>query len=88
MVVIGGMASIWGALFGATMIQYLKNWVLNVGKSDPHFFGLTLNGLEPLIFGSILILVMIVLPQGLVRGTADIVAASWRTARRAARRAE
>ena len=88
MVVIGGMASIWGALFGATMIQYLKNWVLNVGKSDPHFFGLTLNGLEPLIFGSILILVMIILPQGLVRGTADIVAASWRAARRAARKAE
>ncbi|OFX14557.1 MAG: hypothetical protein A2Z18_00520 [Armatimonadetes bacterium RBG_16_58_9] len=87
MVVIGGMASVWGALFGATTIQLLKNWMLTLSQSQP-VFGLTLKGMEPVVFGLILILVMIVLPQGLVRGLTDIVLASWRTARRAAHRKE
>jgi ABC-type branched-subunit amino acid transport system permease subunit len=65
----------------------LKNWMLTLSQSQP-VFGLTLKGMEPVVFGLILILVMIVLPQGLVRGLTDIVLASWRTARRAAHRKE
>lgn len=80
MVVVGGMASVWGALFGAAAIQLLKNWILNIGKSGHEFMGLTLTGLDPIIFGSILIIVMIILPQGLVRGLTDAAAAAFRTA--------
>jgi len=88
MVVIGGMASVWGALFGATAIQFLKNWILTLDKTNIQFHGhdLALKGLSPIIFGSILVLVMILLPQGLVRGLTDIIGAAIRGARRTTKR--
>ena len=83
MVVIGGMASVWGSLFGATSIELLHNWMLSISKSHATVFGLTLRGLDPVVFGGILIVVMVVMPQGLVRGLTDMAAASLRSARRA-----
>lgn len=78
MVVIGGMASVWGALFGAAAIQVLKTWLLTIEKTDVHLLGFTLTGLEPIVFGALLIIVMMALPQGLVRGSTDAVAAGLR----------
>lgn len=79
MVVIGGLASVWGSLFGAGVIQLLKVWMLNLEKSDHHLFGLTLKGLDPIVFGAVLIVVMILVPQGLVRGGTDALSTAWRT---------
>jgi branched-chain amino acid transport system permease protein len=83
MVVIGGMASVWGALFGATAIWLLNDWMLEIGKADAHVMGLKLQGLDPIVFGAILIAVMILMPQGLVRGLTDLGVAAWRSGARA-----
>ena len=60
MVVIGGMASIWGALFGATLLTLLPEWL--------HAF----SDLEMVVYGLIMMGVMIVMPQGLTRGLLDL----------------
>lgn len=60
MVVIGGMASIWGALFGASLLTMLPEWL--------HSFA----DYEMMIYGLILMVVMIFMPQGLTRGLLDI----------------
>jgi branched-chain amino acid transport system permease protein len=83
MVVLGGMASVWGSLFGAAAIQMLKDRLLDLEKTNPEFWGLKLQGLDPIVFGAVLIIVMILLPQGLVRGFADSVSAVYRAARTA-----
>jgi branched-chain amino acid transport system permease protein len=88
MVVVGGMASVWGSLFGAASIQVLKNWILTLEKSEVSLCGLELHGLEPIIFGAVLIVMMIVLPQGLVRGVSDAVVTGWRAIGRVMRKTE
>lgn len=60
MVVIGGMASIWGALLGAALLTLLPEWL--------HAF----SDLEMVVYGLIMMGVMIVMPQGLTRGLLDI----------------
>jgi branched-chain amino acid transport system permease protein len=60
MVVLGGMASIWGSLLGAAVLT-----VLPEALAVFHDF-------EVVIFGLILMVVMIFLPQGLVRGLLDL----------------
>ncbi len=60
MVVIGGMASIWGALLGASLLTLLPEVL--------HAFA----DYEMVVYGAILILVMIFMPQGLTRGFLDI----------------
>jgi branched-chain amino acid transport system permease protein len=60
MVVLGGMASIWGSLLGAGVLTMLPE-VLTVFQD-----------FEVVIFGLILIVVMIFLPRGLVRGIMDL----------------
>jgi branched-chain amino acid transport system permease protein len=60
MVVIGGMASVWGSLLGASLLTLLPEWL--------HAF----SDFEMVVYGLILMLVMIVLPQGLTRGILDI----------------
>jgi branched-chain amino acid transport system permease protein len=60
MVVLGGMASIWGSLLGAGVLTVLPE-VLTVFQD-----------FEVVIFGLILIVVMIFLPRGLVRGLMDL----------------
>lgn len=66
MVVIGGMASIWGAILGASLLTLLPEWL--------HAF----SDLEMVVYGLIMMGVMIVMPQGLTRGFLDI----WERARR------
>jgi branched-chain amino acid transport system permease protein len=60
MVVVGGMASIWGAVFGAATLTLLPE-VLAV-----------FHDYDIVIFGLILMVVMIFLPQGLTRGALDL----------------
>ncbi len=60
MVVIGGMASVWGALLGASLLTLLPEWL--------HAF----SEFEMVVYGLILMLVMIFLPRGLFRGLLDI----------------
>jgi branched-chain amino acid transport system permease protein len=60
MVVLGGMASIWGSLLGAGVLT-----VLPEALTVFHDF-------EVVIFGAILMVVMIFLPRGLVRGILDL----------------
>jgi branched-chain amino acid transport system permease protein len=60
MVVLGGMASIWGSLLGAAVLTVLPE-VLTM-----------FHDYEVIIFGVILMVVMIFLPRGLVRGLMDL----------------
>ncbi|MBF0301526.1 MAG: branched-chain amino acid ABC transporter permease [Desulfamplus sp.] len=60
MVVIGGMASVWGAILGASLLTLLPEVL--------HSF----QEYEMIIFGLILMVVMIFMPQGLTRGLLDI----------------
>ncbi len=60
MCVVGGMASIWGALFGAAALTLLPE-VLSV-----------FHDYDIVIFGLILMVVMIFMPQGLTRGALDL----------------
>jgi branched-chain amino acid transport system permease protein len=60
MVVLGGMASIWGSLLGAGVLTVLPE-VLTA-----------FHDFEIIVFGLILMVVMIFLPRGLVRGLMDL----------------
>ncbi len=60
MVVIGGMASIWGAIFGTATVTLLGDLLQGFGEMDT------------VVFGLILILVMIFMPQGLFRGVVEM----------------
>jgi branched-chain amino acid transport system permease protein len=65
MAVVGGLASIWGALFGAATVLAIEEWLRSAIKiiipnaSGEH---------EIIAFGLILMLIMIFLPEGLVSG--------------------
>ncbi|MFO7715616.1 branched-chain amino acid ABC transporter permease [Desulfosarcina sp.] len=61
MVVVGGMGSIWGTLFGTALITMLPEWIE------------TLETVKDIIHGLILVLILIFLPQGLVTGIVDAV---------------
>ena len=61
MVVVGGMGSIWGTLFGATLITLLPEWIE------------ALETYKDIIHGLILVLILLFLPQGLVTGIVDAV---------------
>lgn len=60
MVVVGGMASIWGSLLGAGVLTVLPELLV------------VFHDFEAVIFGAILMVVMIFLPRGLVRGLLDL----------------
>ncbi len=60
MVVVGGMASIWGSLLGAAVLTVLPELLV------------VFHDYEIIIFGGILMVVMIFLPRGLVRGMLDL----------------
>jgi len=60
MVVVGGMASIWGSLLGASLLTILPEWL--------HVF----SDFEMIVYGLILMTIMIFLPQGLTRGLLDL----------------
>jgi len=66
MVVIGGMASIWGALIGAAVLTLLPEVLHGFAEY------------EMIIFGLILMVVMIFMPQGLTRGIMDMIRTAGR----------
>ena len=53
--VVGGLASIWGALFGALVVQFVPNVADHISKAAPGA-----------IYGAMLILFMYVMPTGIV----------------------
>jgi branched-chain amino acid transport system permease protein len=70
MVVVGGMASIWGSLLGASLLTLLPEWL--------HVF----SDYEMIVYGLILMMIMIFLPQGLTRGLLDLYERSTDVSRR------
>jgi branched-chain amino acid transport system permease protein len=60
MVVLGGMASLWGALLGALFLTFLPEWL----RAIEHF--------DILVYGAILVLCMMFLPGGLAEGAQKI----------------
>ena len=61
MVVVGGMGSIWGTLFGTALITLLPEWIE------------ALDTYKDIIHGLVLVLILLFLPQGLVTGITDAV---------------
>ena len=61
MVVVGGMGSIWGTLFGTALITLLPEWIE------------ALDTYKDIIHGLILVLILLFLPQGLITGITDAV---------------
>ncbi len=61
MVVVGGMGSVWGTLFGTSLITLLPEWIE------------ALETYKDIIHGLILVLILMFLPQGLVSGITDAV---------------
>jgi branched-chain amino acid transport system permease protein len=66
MVVIGGMASVWGALLGAAVLTLLPEVLHGFAEY------------EMIVFGLILMVVMIFMPQGLTRGIMDMIRTAGR----------
>ncbi|MBI5029698.1 MAG: branched-chain amino acid ABC transporter permease [Chloroflexi bacterium] len=66
MVAIGGLASVWGAIFGAAAITLLTEILRNV---LPQLLSGASGEQEIIAFGLILMIVMIFLPEGLTTGT-------------------
>ena len=60
MVAVGGMASIWGSLLGASVLTLLPEWL--------HVFA----DYEMVVYGLLLTVIMIFMPRGLVRGLLDL----------------
>ncbi len=69
MVIIGGLGSIWGAVLGGLLLGYVNNWLIpDVLNSLPGKLGLNfqLTEIEFGIFGFLLVIVMVLRPQGLL----------------------
>ena len=66
MAVIGGLASVWGAVFGAAATRILSDELL-----------LRFGELDVIVYGLILMLVMVFMPEGLFVKLKDVVA-RWR----------
>ncbi len=66
MVVLGGMASTYGAVFGAIVLTFLPELLV------------VFEDYEVMIFGAILMLIMIFLPQGLFVGLQELLGRLWR----------
>jgi branched-chain amino acid transport system permease protein len=66
MLVVGGIASLWGATVGALVISALNSFLLD---SEDGQFGFTLpNGTTLVVVGAFMALVLVFLPGGLTRG--------------------
>jgi branched-chain amino acid transport system permease protein len=68
MIIVGGLGSIWGAVLGALLLSYINYYLIpDVLNSIPHDLGLNFNltQLSFGIFGFLLVIVMILRPQGL-----------------------
>jgi branched-chain amino acid transport system permease protein len=68
MVIVGGIGSIWGVLAGGLLLGYINYWLLpSVLNNAPSKFGLhfQLTDVEFGVYGFLLVLVMLLRPQGL-----------------------
>lgn len=65
MVAVGGLASVWGAIFGAATVTLLSEGLRNV---MPHLVRGASAEVEILAFGIILVLIMVFMPEGLTTG--------------------
>lgn len=61
MVVVGGLGSIWGSLFGAALITFLPEWI---DRFDQY---------KEIVDGLVLVLILMFLPRGLAAGIVDAV---------------
>jgi len=77
MVAVGGLASVWGAIFGAAAITLLTEGLRNL---IPHLFRGATAELEIVAYGLILMVVMIFMPAGLTTGTMNLIR-RWRVRR-------
>jgi len=68
MVVVGGMASVWGAVVGAAAITFLFEWLTDLGQQYPAF-----QDMHGIAYGLILVLVMVFMPSGLTVAVRDLV---------------
>jgi len=69
MVIIGGLGSIWGAVTGGLLLGYINNWLIpDVLNNLPSAFGFgfQLTQVEFGIFGFLLVITMVLRPQGLI----------------------
>jgi branched-chain amino acid transport system permease protein len=69
MIIVGGLGSIWGAVVGALALSYINYYLIpDVLNGVPHKFGLNFNltQLSFGIYGFLLVLVMVLRPQGLL----------------------
>ena len=69
MVIIGGLGSIWGAVVGGLALGYINNYLIPDVLNDlPSKFGLhfQLTAVEFGIFGFLLVIMMVLRPQGLI----------------------
>jgi branched-chain amino acid transport system permease protein len=69
MVIIGGLGSVWGAVVGGLLLGYINNWLIPDVLNDlPSAFGLNfqLTQVEFGIFGFLLVITMVLRPQGLI----------------------
>jgi branched-chain amino acid transport system permease protein len=69
MIIIGGLGSIWGAVLGGLLLGYANYWLLpNVLNGLPGTFGLNFQLTDVLfgVYGFLLVLVMLLRPQGLL----------------------
>ncbi|MDH1264792.1 branched-chain amino acid ABC transporter ATP-binding protein/permease [Pseudomonas sp. GD03944] len=83
MALIGGVASVWGALLGAGVLTMLKQWLQDL---LPQLLGSTGN-YEVIVFGIIIVLLMQRAPGGLWPLLTHLLPNAWKT-RRAVRPAE
>ena len=68
MIILGGLGSIWGVAFGAILLSFLNTYFIpDVFNSVPHKLGLNfdLTVLNFGIFGFLILIVMVLRPQGL-----------------------
>jgi branched-chain amino acid transport system permease protein len=75
MAVVGGLASIWGALFGAATVLLIQQYVSSIIKV---FIPAASGEYEVIAFGLILIVIMIFMPAGLFSTTMGVVR-RWQT---------
>jgi branched-chain amino acid transport system permease protein len=68
MVILGGLGSIWGVVVGAIALSYINTWLIPHLNGLPSTFGLNfdLTQLSYGIFGFLLVVMMVLRPQGLL----------------------
>lgn len=63
MLTLGGIGSLWGAVLGAWFYVYIQDWLRN---TDWVLFGHGVNEMWPILYGALLVIIMIVVPDGLI----------------------